>query len=548
VSGDGRRVVGEVSRMAGAALGWSVFGVVVLVILVLSLLLVNYYSDPNDTSTTLTKTIGAVALTVALLAALLIPVDVFIVSSDKIDADVIGVKSLYIVFYSIILVSLFGLLPFGYFYYEEEEGPEESRRGAQQKMSISSPTSPHDTDAARKAKQSCRALKYTLMFLTVMVLLLVIGIVLSNGGPKDSSAPVVKKVESYFAAKDVILAFAIACLMVVGMVGWITYTAYGMALLPVFLFPRRKSNPESDSKKFSVQDLESKLLKIDSRLQYYVAKGFKTQADESTIRDLKTEKRKYELLIKEKKKSPEDRSDRTSVREKTVFVLAWPFRMLLAILSLALALLVVVSLAITIFDRGLNSPCGFKCGFVLNSPTMVNPLNAIQLGLAKYFPADYVFFSMLVLFFFACSLVGLLDGGVRIFCLKLYDITPRKTMQNALLSGIWLLCFVLVGINVFVTDLLSQYTSFGDQRDPEGRMCTFEDSSAGHCEPTQISVFILGMKSKLPAFGVIFYFSQVVFVLSYGVIGLYSLWKCKNRLQETEGYEVIANDDDDMKV
>jgi len=376
----------------------------------------------------------------------------------------------------------------------------------------------------------------------VMLLLLVIGIVLSNGGPNTSSAPAVNKVEEYFSARDVILAFAIGCLTVVGMIGWITYTAYGMALLPLLIFPRGKSSPATDAKNLSMQDLEGKRLKVDSRLQYFLAKGFKTQADEQTIRDLKIEKRKIEVLIGEKQRPAEEKKD-SSIGKTAVCVVAWPFRFILATFTLILGLLVVVSMAITIFDRGLNSSCGIRCGFMLSTPTMISPLNSIQVALAKYFPADYVFFSVLVIFFFACSLAGMLDGGVRIFCLKMYDISARKTMQNALLSGIWLLSFVLVAINIVVTDLLAQYTSFGDQRDSNGNLCTFASSSTTECVPTQISVFINGLEAKLPVFGVIFFFSQVLFALSYCIIGLYSLYKCKNRLQETEGYETIAVDD-----
>jgi LMBR1 domain-containing protein 1 len=194
-----------------------------------------------------------------------------------------------------------------------------------------------------------------------------------------------------------------------------------------------------------------------------------------------------------------------------------------------------------------------KCGFLLDSPSYINPLNELQVVLAKYFPSDYIMFTLLVVYLFGSSLTGLLQGGVRLFWIKLFDIERKRTLHNALLAGIWFLSFVLVSVSIQVIALLPQYSTFGFQKDSAGNECSFSRSSMNEnsteCVPSQISVFNSGMQSRLPAFGTIFYIAQAIFVVSYISVGLYSLYRYKTRVQENEHVEykpiVRHNENDD---
>jgi len=68
--------------MAFLALGWIIFGLVIVGILLLSLIVTKYWSDPREARAfpTITITIG---FTLVLLTCLLIPVDVYTVSAMK---------------------------------------------------------------------------------------------------------------------------------------------------------------------------------------------------------------------------------------------------------------------------------------------------------------------------------------------------------------------------------------------------------------------------------------------------------------------------------
>jgi LMBR1 domain-containing protein 1 len=553
--------------------GWLIFSAVVLLVLFVSYGIVHYFSDDREqieqgkSTFSLTKVIGAVSLTACLLAILMIPVDVYVVSSHHNDdfsaftSQRNTVKVLYVLLYSLILVCLFVLLPFGYFYYEEEGVDDDD----DEDYGVRAGRRNRERSGSR-GKQCFGAFKYTLVFLLVMVLLVVIGYLFTNGtissgidtSGDDVSVPIaLKKLNGYFTNQDLILAFVFGCLDVLGFIGFVTYTAYGMAYLPFSLYPRSNNGNSGDDDVENEIDSDAKIRRIDNKLNYYHGKAFKSKEDEDAIKELTRQKDRLAAISRNTRgdNSISITSDRRTKRCCQDFAARffWPFRVILSVLSLILSLLIVVSLLISLFDRGLNSTCGMKCGFLLDSPSYINPLNELQVVLAKYFPSDYIMFTLLVVYLFGSSLTGLLQGGVRLFWIKLFDIERKRTLHNALLAGIWFLSFVLVSVSIQVIALLPQYSTFGFQKDSAGNECSFSRSSMNEnsteCVPSQISVFNSGMQSRLPAFGTIFYIAQAIFVVSYISVGLYSLYRYKTRVQENEHVEykpiVRHNENDD---
>src|ERR1700680_456242 len=92
--------------------------------------LMRTYLDKRE-STALTSLISASAVSITLLCILLIPVDIYIVSSDLnsdgsqsnpdlTHSSAMALQGVYYALYILLLVFAFILLPFTYFYFEED--------------------------------------------------------------------------------------------------------------------------------------------------------------------------------------------------------------------------------------------------------------------------------------------------------------------------------------------------------------------------------------------------------------------------------------------
>ena len=93
-----------------------------------------------------------------------------------------------------------------------------------------------------------------------------------------------------------------------------------------------------------------------------------------------------------------------------------PFRILIGFACLSVSLLVVGSIAITNFDRLMNSECGLKCGYVIEKYHLFNPLDFILVELSKYYPLDFILFAMILFFMFITCIYGLVRLGIKFLC------------------------------------------------------------------------------------------------------------------------------------
>uniref|UniRef100_A0AC11DK18 LMBR1 domain containing 1 n=1 Tax=Ovis aries TaxID=9940 RepID=A0AC11DK18_SHEEP len=156
---------------AGAAsaelvIGWCIFGLLLLAILAFCWIYVRKYQSQRESE--VVSTITAIfSLAIALITSALLPVDIFLVSymknqngtfKDWANANVSRqiedtVLYGYYTLYSVILFCVFFWIPFVYFYYEEK-----------------------DEDDTGKCTQVKMALKYTLGFVVICALLLLVGV------------------------------------------------------------------------------------------------------------------------------------------------------------------------------------------------------------------------------------------------------------------------------------------------------------------------------------------------------------------------------------
>jgi len=377
---------------------------------------VAYFSDPMD-STFLTKAVGTFALLFSLLAVLLVPVDVFVVSQAHGDLGLAltrqsELRGLYYVLYALILFFVFVLIPFSYFYYEEESMENES-----------------------KWPQILGALKYTIFFLLIVTILLIVGLLVAQGavtrtkqGAVGTPKQELTEALDQFGRGDAIIGFMIAVVTVLGLVFWVTYTAFGLINFPFDISPfSRRGSEEADESqeaasdkklsKMNQQEIKVSLMKTQSTIDYLQAKRELSKKDQQRLKQLTAEVKKLESLQRGGVK-PGPVGLSPNCFSKCLCCFTWPIRVALALFAFALSILILVSLAIAVIDRIMNSPCGLTCGFIVKESKAVNPLNTVMVELQKYFPLDYVFFGVLTLYLFLCSFNGLVAGGVRILCLK----------------------------------------------------------------------------------------------------------------------------------
>jgi LMBR1 domain-containing protein 1 len=262
---------------------------------------------------------------------------------------------LYYSLYGAMVFCAFFLLPFAYFYFEEEE------------------------DEGSTARRACGALKYTVGFVIVFIVLLVLGIVLkSNDG--QQSQDWINDLKGNVTDIENILYFSIGCLSLFGLIGWVTYTAYGLASLPVELCRNSQKGggccKKSASLTQSQEDEKSlRLLEEDRRsLAACYDEG------ESVSRWTRDDRQKYNALKREERKirekqrnvrggyvAPGGRGLQQEISEEyDCFSRFWdlcaPFRIVFGIISFAASLLIVVSLLMSTIDKFMHSECKFDCG------------------------------------------------------------------------------------------------------------------------------------------------------------------------------------------
>lgn len=190
---------------------------------------------------------------------------------------------------------------------------------------------------------------------------------------------------------------------------------------------------------------------------------------------------------------------------------------------MSISLLVVSSLFLTLFDRLLHSPCGWKCGYTLKERLIFNPLDEIFLRLAKFFPVDFIILAVLVLYIFSASVFGIIGLGIRIFCFNMYSLRPRKSMPQAMLVLCNVMAHILLALCMALLTIAPNYTSFGSQKasseDGSPARCSLEKQDAKiACQVSVISAFFTRIAIAMPLFSVAYYFANWAFVVFFCLI------------------------------
>lgn len=488
-------------------------------LLLMSYVIYHYFADPRESYGLACVTV-VLSLTVSILCTLLIPVDIYVISEGDITSESLHVtisqehvRNAYMVLFVMLLVCAFGLVPHAYFYGDERGG------GC-------------DLDDKLNKPSCCNAMKSTVFFVGFMCILLTIGLNFRPGhvatfdrvweGQDGATRWLTDLLDLDHDGLNAI-SFSIACLTSVGVVGWVFYTAYGMAAMPFDWLQRKQTATEQR------QDLQSSLSGLREKYRMIQSK-YPSREDGSLDpscmkaadrKELSRLQREHKSLMQHNYKLQELEQKAGAVIPALLHFLV-PFRWFIGVGMLAMSLLVASSLLLTLLDRLLYSSCGWSCGFTLKERQIFNPADEIFLRLSTVFPADFVVLCIFVLYIFSSSIFGIVSLGIRVLCFTMYDLRPRKSLPQALLVLCNVIAYILLALCMALLTIAPNYTSFGSQKfqnaDGSTGWCSADRTSTDgsrRCQVSVISAFFTRIAVAMPMFSVTYFFANWAFVVVF---------------------------------
>ncbi|XP_029691131.1 lysosomal cobalamin transport escort protein LMBD1 isoform X1 [Takifugu rubripes] len=525
------------SLLTESVVGWSIFSFILLAILAFCWFYIRKYQSRQESE--VVSTITAIcALAIALITSALLPVDIFLVSFMKFpngtykewaannvtraqieDSVLYG----YYTLYSIILFCVFLWIPFVYFYYEER-----------------------DDDNINKCLQVKNALKYTIGFAFVCVVLLLIGAFVPLDPPTGQNSTQWQKVQYLFQELGsshglYALSFSISTLTLIGMLAVITYTAYGMSVLPLNLIKGTRSVAyERLENTEDTEDVEHQIEKLKSKC----SDGRPLSSrDRNNLRELESR-----LLVLRR------RGRHLEIAEKNCCTKVGralrPVKILLGVSFILVALLFTIALFISNLDKALHS-AGISSGFIIFGTNLTNPLNELLLVLQPVFPLDYILITVITVYFVITSMAGIRHMGIWFFWIRLYKIRPKRTRPQALLFLCMILLLIILHTSYMIYSLAPQYVMYGSQKYLVQPAASFTPGNAtsdttricdanapeDQCTVTRTYLFL----HKFWFFSTIYYFGNWAFIAAF-LVGL-MVSCCRGKKSVIEG-EVEADDSD----
>ena len=376
------------------AVGYGIFVVLLVLILFFNFILVKYYTDPAE-SYLLATLVTVFSLSVTLVAALLIPIDIFLATAAGEETDLAQEtlrQSLIFLLVSMGLLA-FVLIPFAYFFGEDrlEDDLDEG---------------------SSLCDRIAEATKFTGLFMLLCSILIIIGLVFR---PENREWGQGKEwVRALFDVEHVgeqAIAYMVAILALVGVFCWSVYTAHGLGTLPWYLIKGTKSLEQAKSEiELDISKVRERHREIDRRCQ-----STKTKPTRKELKELRSLKKLEARMLARSEKLEEAQKD-SSQLITTVLKLLTPFRVIIGVVALVLSLLTGVAMVAGLIDRVVSSECGLKCGFLTSETAIWNPLDSLLVLFSAMFPLDYLLFSIFVIYLFFASLYGIIRWGVRFAC------------------------------------------------------------------------------------------------------------------------------------
>lgn len=343
---------------------WVAYAVAVGLVALIAAIFVYTYQTPRDRSA-LVSTVAIITLTSLLATVLLLPVDIALVSSttstklgakkdwatpSAVENILLTLKIVYYGLYSLDAVLCLLVVPFTYFLYEEYDDvdAEEGRQTLSQRF--------------------FGALKYTLIFVALVVILFLVGFFVPVGKNRGGA----HKDLDYF--KDLLreghgeraLTFALGLLITLGTLIYVLYTSAGLALLPISFIksaPSISAPQLSETTATALEQNRERQRQLEGRNA-----GRDSGISAKDQRELEALVREERTLVRRERLAAEAQGE-----GKSFIVKAWtkicavfrPLKLIGGLLLLLLAIVIWVSMLITGIDKAKNSICKQHCGYIL---------------------------------------------------------------------------------------------------------------------------------------------------------------------------------------
>lgn len=545
---------------------WVVYAVAVALLLGIACIFVYLYQNHRERSKFVTV-VSIITITALLATVLLLPVDVALVSSTtsskngvrkhwasqtRVDNIVKTLKIVYYALYSFDALLCLLVVPFTYFWYEEndEVAAEEGRQTF--------------------GKRFWSAFKYTIVFIVIVVAIFLVGFFIPNAKHREGAhfdLDYFKRLLTEHRGERA-LTFAIGLLMTIGIVIYCFYTASGLALLPITMI---KSAPSISAPALTAST--DAQLESNRERQRQLEGRAQGNPDGLSSKD----QRELDALVREERtlRRRQRLAHEASGEGQNFFAKAWikleailrPIKLILGILLVLVVLLIFASMVITGVDKAENSVCKTKCGFLLAHVNIFQPINWILVKTAKVFPIDYVIFLLITMLFFCASVIGIATIGIRLLWITIFKIRKAHTSPQALLMATVMLVLMTLAINYAIAFMVApQYASFGPQtycdlapRHPGEQPDCSEDRSKivpctetaegeaakNVCTPSVASTFLNRIMVNFPFFGVFDFWAQFAFLGIFLVAFVLLLFKTP-KLKEDHESDIIEDEEEGL--
>ena len=343
---------------------WVAYAAAVALVALMAAIFTYTYQTPRDRSA-LVSTITIITLTSLLATVLLLPVDIALVSSttssklgakkdwatpENVHNIVHALKIVYYALYSFDAVLCLLIIPFTYFFYEEYDDVEA------------------DEGNQTLAQRLLGALRYTLIFVALVVVLFIVGFFVPVARGREGGHMDFDYFKRLLAENhgERALTFALGLLITLGTLLYVLYTGAGIALLPISFI---KSAPSISAPQLS-ETTASALEQNRERQRQLEGRnaGRSGGLANKDQRELEALQREERTLVRRERLAAEAQG-----QGKTFIVKMWtkicaifrPLKLIGGLLLLLLAITVWVSMLITGIDKAKNSVCKERCGYFL---------------------------------------------------------------------------------------------------------------------------------------------------------------------------------------
>lgn len=314
------------------------------------------WQAPRERSAIVTI-VAIISLTSLLATVLLLPVDIALVSAttetslgakkdwatpERVDNILFTLTTVYYSLYSFDALLCLIVIPFSYFWYEEydEVEEEEGTRGF--------------------AAKFWGALKYTMAFILLVVILFLVGFFVPAAGNKEDRHLDLDYFKRLLAQNhgEKALTFGVGLLVTLGTLLYILYTGAGLALLPVSWI---KSAPSISAPQLSeTTDTQLETNRERQRQLDMRNAGRPEGMSAKDQREMELLVREEQTLVRRRRLASEARGEgegwiyRAWLKVEAVFR---PLKLVGGLLLLVLAVLIWVSMLLTGIDKAANSIC-----------------------------------------------------------------------------------------------------------------------------------------------------------------------------------------------